>query len=293
MKFYMMPLIWGLSCISLQAQTVDICKEIQRTFPLPAYSSPQADLSKPFNFNEHSVSPNTRKILESICFRFEENGEIHGVDNKPITKAQYFSLMDPFNTQTHPLSTDVKGSLYSNTCRYDTGPYITCKDDGEDLQYTLNNLMMLQIEINLFLSRQLGLIDRVKPLISNIDPKKPLDEGTKDKIKKTVKNIGIDDQNHIPLELRSALAGGQIKGLKGSLDETSRQLNKLFDNASSQQDLKKALESVNIHTGEWGRKGDYSYFDGNERQIGMAIQNQVAETLSGNPVGREILNHLR
>src|SRR5258708_7462581 len=140
MKLRVALLIWNLGCVSVQAQTTDICKQIQQAFPIPSIPSLEADFSKPFNFNEHSVSPGIRKALESICFHFEKNGEIRGPDNRPLSKAQYYALMDPFNAQTYPLTTEIKGYLYSIPCRFDSGPTITCRGSSEDIQYTLNNL---------------------------------------------------------------------------------------------------------------------------------------------------------
>ncbi|HVC09059.1 MAG TPA: hypothetical protein VNH15_03870 [Elusimicrobiota bacterium] len=259
--------------------------------PLSLQSTPDsaADSGAPFRGD---APPKIQGYLKFLCWNFDAKAkEFKSSGGRALSAAQYRRFLAPYNLLDTPVSDIIQSDLYAEKCRFQPSGEVLCVDsDGHKLPLTNLNMLVLLKNISTMESYQA--LGHIRALLSNADPNKPLDPATLKKIE--MESYNVSGIRRLPPSLSAILSLRTIGDMRGALDQTLEQMNEKFDGETPLSSYAHALAYPLNHSGTWAAPKKYTpYFDQAEQAVGRAAQSAIADVLSQNPVGREILDHFR
>jgi hypothetical protein len=250
------------------------------------------DSCAPYDLKARPLEAAVRTQLEFLGYVLDDRrGQVLGADAKPLSADRIEDYLQPFDGKT-PLPDEFRSRLLSLGFRIDDSglvlnPYTSKPVSNLELEYIVRFAVM---------EGRHAALERLHGLLSTQDPDKPLPRE-------------VDAQAHvladfagegIPASFRKLLAGGK------SADQARRSVEKLlaestlfWDGTRSLADLRaaaapvKGVPSTPLAVRGWSSlKSPPVLLSPEEKRLSRALGKAVADRLSRNPAGREILARL-
>lgn len=248
-----------------------------------------ADPGAPYDLKDPPAPAGAASALEYLCWRVNKSS-VTAPDGALLTRAQMKAFLSDFDSSLWSLTDEDRASFYSERCRFQDGGKVICLEENGKPHVLLNIEFAMRLR-----NRDIGveklLADKIAHyLASRPDPNAPLSALDVKSIEglsyNTTGKRGLPPELSVGQALRSGLSPAR---LAGNAQDVSQALTEYFDQSRSEQALAHMNAFPTIHDGQYGSKTDWSYFDQSEQVLSQRIQAQVAQVLSGDPVGRELL----